>query len=282
MKKSREVTLINTDCVEALRVLPTASVDAIVTDPPYEIGFNGSKWDQTGIAYDSAMWAEVLRVSKPGTYLLAFGATRTYHRMTAAIEDAGFVIDDCLAWMYGEGFPKHRSKLKPAWEPIVLARKAAKTATPLNIDACRDDGRWPSNVLLDVLAAEALDADAPNVKPSRFFYIAKAKPEEKDEGLAGRGLRRQSRGLLEGIKGPAKKRYNYHPTVKPIALMQRLIRLVTPEGGVVADPFGGTFTTGCAAMLEARGFLGIEREKPWFRIGAERVKYWKELAAREH
>jgi DNA modification methylase len=273
-----DVNLINADCKAALRSLRPASIDAIVTDPPYEIGFNGEKWDKTGIAYDAGMWSEAFRVAKPGTYLLAFGGTRTYHRMTAAIEDAGFVIDDCLAWMYGEGFPKHRSKLKPAWEPIVLARKADRKATLLNIDQCRDDGRWPSNVLLDVLAAEALDADAPNVKPSRLFYIAKARPEEKDEGLAGHGFRRRSRGLLQGIKGPSKKRFNYHPTVKPIALMQRLIRLITPEGGVVADLFGGTFTTGCAAMLEGRSFVGIERERTWFRIGSERVRYWREVA----
>lgn len=280
--KRRDVTLINTDCVDALRVLDSASVDAIVTDPPYELGINGSEWDRTGIAYDVDMWGEVLRVAKPGSYLLAFGGTRTFHRMTSAIEDAGFEIQDCLAWMYGNGFPKHRSKLKPAWEPIVLARKHASKATPLNIDDCRDNGRWPANVLLDVLAAEALDADNPNVKPSRLFYIARATPEEKDEGLAGRGFRPRSRGLLEGIKGEAKKRFNYHPTVKPIALMQRLIRLVTPEGGTVADPFGGTFTTGCAAMLEHCNFLGIERERPFFRIGEQRVRYWKEIAAREH
>lgn len=276
----RDVTLINTDCAKALRVLDAASVDAVVTDPPYEIGFNGSKWDSTGIAYDRDMWAELLRVVKPGAYLLAFGGTRTYHRMTSAIEDAGFEIQDCLAWMYGNGFPKHRSKLKPAWEPIVLARRKAPRATLLNIDECQDNGRWPANVLLDELAGEILDADAPNVKPSRFFYVAKATPEEKDAGLADSGLRRKNRGLLGGLKTPAKSRFNHHPTVKPIALMQRLVRLITPEGGRVADPFGGTFTTGCAAMLEGFDFLGIEREKPFFKIGETRVRHWKEIAER--
>ena len=78
------------DCLEVLRELPDDSIDAVVTDPPYELGFMGKKWDSTGIAYSVEMWSEVLRVLKPGGHLLAFGGTRTYHRMACAIEDAGF------------------------------------------------------------------------------------------------------------------------------------------------------------------------------------------------
>jgi DNA modification methylase len=278
----RDVTLINTDCAKALRVLDADSVDAIVTDPPYEIGFNGNAWDRTGIAYDVDMWGEVLRVAKPGSYLLAFGGTRTFHRMTSAIEDAGFEVQDCLAWLYANGFPKHRSKLKPAWEPIILARKKAPHATLLNIDECQDNGRWPANVLLDELAAEALDADAPNVRPSRFFYVAKPTVEEREAGLSGSGLRKKSTGLLTGLKTPAKARFNHHPTVKPVALMQRLVRLITPEGGAVLDPFTGSGTTGCAAMLEHRSFTGIERERAFFRIAERRIRHFKEAAQRGH
>ena len=86
--------------------MPDNSIDAVVTDPPYELGFMGKKWDSTGIAYSVEMWSEVLRVLKPGGHLLAFGGTRTYHRMTCAIEDAGFEIRDCIQWIYGSGFPK--------------------------------------------------------------------------------------------------------------------------------------------------------------------------------
>ncbi len=85
---------------------PEKFVDSVVTDPPYELGFMGKTWDSTGIAYDVAMWREVLRVMKPGAHLLAFGGTRTYHRMACAIEDAGFEIRDQLQWIYGSGFPK--------------------------------------------------------------------------------------------------------------------------------------------------------------------------------
>lgn len=98
--------LINSDCTSALKDLPDCSVDAVVTDPPYELGFMGKTWDASGIAYSVDLWREVLRVLKPGGHLLSFGGTRTYHRMTCAIEDAGFEIRDSLHWMYGTGFPK--------------------------------------------------------------------------------------------------------------------------------------------------------------------------------
>ena len=92
-----------------LDILPTLednSVDSIVTDPPYELGFMGKKWDSTGIAYNPDLWRECLRVLKPGGHLLSFGGSRTWHRIAVAIEDAGFEVRDSIAWLYGSGFPK--------------------------------------------------------------------------------------------------------------------------------------------------------------------------------
>lgn len=123
------------DCRDVMRAMPDNSVDAIVTDPPYGLRFMNKHWDYDVPGVD--VWAECLRVLKPGGYLLAFAGTRTQHRMAVRIEDAGFEIRDMIAWVYGSGFPKHRSALKPALEPITLARKPAKVATLLNIDACR-------------------------------------------------------------------------------------------------------------------------------------------------
>jgi DNA modification methylase len=94
------------DCREVLKGLPDNSVDSIVTDPPYELGFMGKKWDSSGIAYDVTVWAECLRVLKPGGHILAFGGSRTWHRLAVAVEDAGFEIRDNIAWIYGSGFPK--------------------------------------------------------------------------------------------------------------------------------------------------------------------------------
>jgi DNA modification methylase len=101
-----ENKIILGNCLDKLKELDSNSVDSIVTDPPYELGFMGKSWDNTGIANNVEMWKECLRVLKPGGHLLSFGGTRTYHRMAVAIEDAGFEIRDMIEWVYGSGFPK--------------------------------------------------------------------------------------------------------------------------------------------------------------------------------
>lgn len=178
------IRILQGDCREVMATLPECSVDAIVTDPPYELtsgkkggtgaasvnlespygrarigtgngagGFMGMQWDATGVAFDPETWRQALRVLKPGGYLLAFSGTRTYHRMAVAIEDAGFEIRDQIGWLYGSGFPKSHNgewggtALKPAWEPVCMARKALQGTVEanwrkhgtgaLNIDACR-------------------------------------------------------------------------------------------------------------------------------------------------
>ena len=99
-------TLTVGNSLEVLPTLAANSVDAVVCDPPYELGFMGKKWDASGIAFSVPLWREVLRVLKPGGMLLAFSGTRTQHRMVCAIEDAGFEVRDQMAWTYGSGFPK--------------------------------------------------------------------------------------------------------------------------------------------------------------------------------
>jgi ACT domain-containing protein len=94
------------DCLQKLKELKDNSVDSVVTDPPYEIGFMGKGWDDSGIANNPELWKEVLRVLKPGGHLLSFSHSRTYHRQAVAVEDAGFEIRDQIMWIYGSGFPK--------------------------------------------------------------------------------------------------------------------------------------------------------------------------------
>lgn len=153
------VRILTGDCVDIMRTLPNESIDAIVTDPPYGLAFMGKAWDTAkdprAFQQRAYEWSlEMGRVLKPGGHLLAFGGTRTYHRLACGLEDAGFEIRDSLHWLYGSGFPKSLNldgglgtALKPAHEPIVLARKrligtvaatVAKYGTgALNVEACR-------------------------------------------------------------------------------------------------------------------------------------------------
>lgn len=123
------IEILHGDNRVVLKTLADNSVDSIVTDPPYELGFMGKHWDKSGIAYDIDLWRECLRVLKPGGHLLSFGGTRTYHRMACAIEDAGFEIRDQIQWIYGSGFPKSLDiskqfdKINGTYAPILVPTK---------------------------------------------------------------------------------------------------------------------------------------------------------------
>jgi DNA modification methylase len=117
------------DLFDVLPTLEADSIDACVTDPPYELGFMGKHWDASGVAYNVETWRQVMRVLKPGGYLLAFGGTRTYHRMACAIEDAGFEIRDSLQWLYGSGFPKSLDVSKAMDAAAGAERQIIRTST---------------------------------------------------------------------------------------------------------------------------------------------------------
>jgi DNA modification methylase len=304
------------DALEVLRTLEPASVDAIVTDPPYGLGFMGKKWDR-GVP-DAEAWAAALGVAKPGAFLAAFGGTRTYHRMACAVEDAGWRVQDCLIWLHGQGFPKGRAQLKPAWEPIILARKPGRTL--LNIDGCRIGvnggtrgagpgpsdgifgdglngprgevipglGRWPANVCLDEEAAALLDEmSAPRMHAAGYPTDGKHCPSKGAFGavpISPAGLASWRMGDSGGAsrffytakattaerQGAADRR-GTHPTVKPLALMRWLCRLVTPPGGLVLDPFCGSGTTIHAALAEGMQATGIEIDEETARFARLRV-----------
>jgi DNA modification methylase len=368
--------VIHGNSLNELPYLEDCSVDAIVTDPPYELGFMNKKWDASGIAYNVNIWAHCLRVLKPGGHLLAFGGTRTYHRMACAIEDAGFEIRDSINWIYGSGFPKSLdvskaidkaagaereiigerklggnaaqstkekggtyasntnsvgvepisvpitapatdaakqwegwgTALKPAHEPIVLARKPFEDTVAnnvmqhgtgaLNIDKTRIGeggqgtwasprggiwktdpdqkaellsstvGRWPANVIID---------DSIEATWTPYFYCAKASKSEKNAGLDGMPEKRPDERTSTGMgtfeqKGVAKQA-NHHPTVKPLELMKYLCRLITPPNGTILDPFAGSGSTLVAATLEGFNSIGIEMTAEYIPIIRERLKW---------
>jgi DNA modification methylase len=310
--------LIEGDVLLLLAKLPDACVDAIVTDPPYGIDFAGEAWDGADIrrtagtpheAFErwTRAWAhEARRVLKPGGHLIAFGATRTFHRLVCGIEDAGLEVRDQLLWLYAQGLPKSRrlpgglaTTLKPAYEPILLARapmvgttirnlEAWGTGT-LNTEAARVGGYWPAHLTLshtpacvgalcaDDCPAALIDAARPDLRPSRMFFCAKASKQEREAGCEQIPV--QSVQLYNGHHHPPRLRRNIHRTVKPVALMRWLVALVTPPGGVVLDPFTGSGSTGIAAVMEGRTFLGIEREAAYVDIACARLTHWAALAA---
>jgi DNA modification methylase len=310
----KNVTLLPGDCLAVLPSFVGNSLDSCVTDPPYGLSFMGKAWDR-GVP-GAEFWKHVLRVLKPGAHLLAFGGTRTYHRMACAIEDAGFELRDCIQWIYGSGFPKSLNvskaideaagaerrvigkrpatdaarewqgwgtALKPACEMIVLARKPLSERTvvanvlrwgtgALNIDGCRvgdyvqHSGRWPANVIhdgSDEVAGAFPDAPGqqrstgPEFKSKRNVYGVYAETvAHEPRGDSGSASR-----FFYGAKADADDRLgSKHPTVKPLDLMQYLVRLVTPPKGVVLDCFAGTGTTGEAARREGFRAVLIERE----------------------
>ena len=469
------VVLHHGDCLDVMRTLPDNSVDAVVTDPPYGIGFMGKVWDHQAIREaverdhatrknlgpdsdsrpgraaprsssafgDAAIiagpvtgglpfqqwcesWArECLRVLKPGGHLLAFGGTRTSHRLACGVEDAGFEMRDSIAWLYGSGFPKSLdvskaidkaagaqretvgpsrwaekgtvqdfgivnddgwqpsprtdtapatpdaakwqgwgTALKPAFEPVVVGRKPlvgtvaanvlAYGTGALNIAACRVpgeaqpfgngtkrtagimgaseprgaweptvSGRWPTNVALDDTQAAELDRQS-GVSTSRANDVSDERIQREsssygigqgrrdptnshtDSGGASRffptfshhecevcgedttGWHRDARDehalAHEGkpfptfhyeAKAPTSERPRHdgtaHPTVKPLDLMRWLVRLVTPPGGTVLEPFAGSGTTAEACVIEGFKCIAIEREATYLPLIMQRL-----------
>lgn len=332
------VTLYLGDAVELLPLLPAASIDALVTDPPYGLSFNGQSWDDasgfreslphidtSGMsapevfeAWCTAWAAGALRALKPGAYVAAFGGARTWHRMVRGIENAGFEIRDQIAWLHTTGMPKSMdlshaidkhhgmqrtdrvvqttdhdgvlgatrtvlskgtpvtedatrwegwgTALRPAFEPIIIARKPPEGNVVrnvlehgvggINIDGGRfADGRWPTNVAFDPGQADALDVLTGTWQGeslSRKFPIFRFdhKPTARERPRA------------YGIS---------HTTVKPLALMQWLITLVTPPRGVVLEPFAGSGTTVEAGVVEGVRTIAFEKDRAFVPLIRARV-----------
>ena len=155
--------IIQGDCRDVMRELEPASVDAIVTDPPYGLGFMGKGWDHgtPGVEF----WLEALRVAKPGAHLLAFGGTRTFHRLACAIEDAGWKIRDCIMWVYGEGFPKSRNVSKAIDEAAGAERQVIGQKYVTNV--AQGVGLGRGSLIGGEVRAGMIDVTAPATDEAR-------------------------------------------------------------------------------------------------------------------
>lgn len=299
-----DVVIYHGDCRAVMAALPECVADAIVTDPPYGLGFMGKGWDH-GVPVD---WIpEALRVLKPGGHLVAFGGTRTYHRLVCALEDAGFEIRDCLMWLYGSGFPKSLdvskeidkaaedartwqgwgTALKPAWEPIVLARKPLGEGTvaanvlrhgtgALNVDGCRiaaTDGYTENAVTQGIKGARTSYVPAASRRTFEPQPLGRWPANLALDAAAAALLDAQSGERTSGLTGGASRFFytakadredrdgSKHPTVKPQSLMRWLITLVAPRGASILDPFLGSGSTLAAARsLGGYRAIGIEQD----------------------
>jgi site-specific DNA-methyltransferase (adenine-specific) len=326
------------DSVEVLPRLRGGLADAVVTDPPYGLEFNGHDWDgKAGFAGSlpgmdvAAMsdaevfeawctaWARgALHALKPGAHLAAFGGSRTWHRMVRGIENAGFEVRDQIAWLYSSGMPKSMdlgyaldkrngilrpdrivqqserdgvlgatrrvvqhgaavsedakkwegwgTGLRPSFEPIVIARKPMEGTVAdnvlthgtgaIHIDAARfGQDKWPANAVLDGSQADALDlltgtwrTDPLSARFPIFRYEQKAPESERPRAY--------------GVS---------HSTVKPLSLMRWLVRLLTPPGGLVLEPFAGSGSTVEAALQEHVRVVAIEKDLTFVPLIASRV-----------
>lgn len=236
--------------------------------------FIGEEWDGSEIENDPEFWKLVFDVMLPGAMLVAFSSPRTYHKMATAIDKAGFIVHPMIGWAYGSGMAKPHSPkldewegyshgaqvLKPALEPIFVGQKPFTEKTcranilkhgvgAVNIEATRaPEGRWPANLITDgSLGEKFIFFETFPFDDKQVFYVPKA--------------------------GKADRAGGAHPTVKPIALMQQLIRRVTPPGGgIVLDPFAGSGTTGQAARNEGVNAILMENHKDYASFIRRRLK----------
>lgn len=302
MKKN---TVYLGDCVDMMKQMDADSIDSIITDPPYNLGLLGAAWD-THKNYQewTRKWAvEALRVLKPGGTMLCFGSPRTYHREACGIEDAGFIIKDCIMWIYGQGFPhglnigKHLDNwqgwashsLKPSYEPILCCIKP-------------NDGTYVDNALKHGVSGLNIEGARIPTKGEEITINTWDKGAQPFGGGAGKPYttRKETKGrypanlilnedagrLLDSQTGKPASRFFYcakankrergkgntHETVKPLKLMEYLCTLTkTPTGGIVLDPFAGSGTTGLACQNTGRDFILIELEKQWCEIAIARL-----------
>lgn len=291
-------TIIQGDCLTVLPTLADNTFQSLVTDPPAGISFMGKEWDSNKggrvqwVSWLTSVMLECNRVLCPGSHAFVWALPRTAHRTTTAIEEAGFEIRDIVTHLF-TGFPKSLNlgdgwgtALKPACEFWILARKTLSEKTiaenvkrwgagGINIDGCRvpidpnerqiidnrsgagfgkvypigrtmgqfksnELGRFPANLICS-------DPDLLG-DPARFFYCPKISRAERGEE-------------------------NNHPTVKPLTLMRYLVRMITPTGGTVLDPFMGSGSTGLAAAQEGFAFVGIEQSPEYCTIAEARLKH---------
>jgi site-specific DNA-methyltransferase (adenine-specific) len=289
------------DCLEYLKecVAEGRQFDAIITDPPYEIGLHGKSWDSTGIAFSAELWDLIYAALKPGGFVLSFAASRLYHRVAVAAEDAGFKLYPMLAWEFPGGLPKPANLAELFDRDNVPDRKAIgmKTGSGFTAANAVHGAQQRLTKQFKVFARGVSDEAR---KWLGFFYgvntfkpcfepimMAQKPITEKrmidnvrlhGTGAVNIGRLQRSRGgqwpttIFRHAKAKKSDHNSLHPSVKPVALMQELCRAICPPGGHILDPFAGTGTTGAGALLEGFSCTLVEQNPDMRSVIESRIR----------
>ena len=271
-------------CLDVLAEYDDNTFDSCITDPPYGMGMEA--WDHT--VPGKEFWEEINRVLKPGAFCLSFCSPHLYHRLACSIEDATFDIKDQIMWMITTKMPL-KNRLKQVHEPIAVAQKSLDGTLKANfekwgvglIDTQNTrvpwDGKPPTGWVKGGHQRRTFGKDGKTTGTQKEFGKEDANPKGRyPSNIIGTTLpEHQKYFYAPRVTRKERGEYNNHPTPKPIALMQYLIKIYTPEGGTVLDPFCGSGSTGIAAMLEGRNFLGVDLDSDYINIAQRRVEDWK-------
>ena len=271
-------------CLDVLAEYDDNTFDSCIKDPPYGMGMEA--WDHT--VPGKEFWEEINRVLKPGAFCLSFCSPHLYHRLACAIEDAEFDIKDQIMWMITTKMPV-KNRLKQVHEPIAVAQKPFSGTLKANfekwgvglIDTQNTrvpwDGKPPPGWVKGGHQRRTFGKDGKTTGTQKEFGKEDANPKGRyPSNIIGTTLpEHQKYFYAPRVTRKERGEYNNHPTPKPIALMQYLIKIYTPEGGTVLDPFCGSGSTGIAAMLEGRNFLGVDLDSDYINIAQRRVEDWK-------
>ena len=302
-------SLCNGKSPDSLRVLPDSSIDCIITDPPYGINYNNNEWDISVPCLN--VWLENYRLLKPGGYLISFIAKRTAHQLATAVENAGFKMKDQILWFHGQGAPKteklaeklklagankkviqlfgnYRGDLRPLYEPILIFQKpidSPNLATNLikhGTGVINSASDFENGYVGDIIASTEdfvvhfLDDKGSGIKiiPTVLSFSRASKKERREnlEDLIFDGATKERPKTSGYANEEITNGLNFHPTVKPLALMKYLVELFSIPGAVILDPFMGSGTTGVGALLANRRFIGVEMNEHYFSIAKERLE----------
>lgn len=292
------IHVYHADCMDILKTLPDSSIHAVVSDPPYELGMGDHAFDKTGIAFDPTLYAELLRVLKPGAHMCLFAYPRMYHHLANAVEEAGFEVRDVITWHYAQGMPSGKNVgndwhtyLKPATEFICLARKpiSEKSAQAnhdihgtgaLNIGATRiNAGLMKKKSMWGGRGNNFKTYGNPENKDTYTriqYYEKRHTPNLITDNIMQYEMipvnKKVPRFFFVAKPSPAERKHSHHPTQKPVQLIQYLIKLVTPVDGVVLDPFAGSGTLAIAAQNLGFDAICIEKEDQYVEIIYKRLE----------